>query len=89
MDFFYQHSPITTEVSVEIIDDDEPNPPFFDHVNVGSEDLKRLLSGSLSDLAVSITPEPVHPAFPSNGLTCWVTPRDSKVRQRPPSEPNP
>lgn len=81
MDFFYHHPSITAKVSVEIVDDDEPNPLFFDHVNVGSEDLKRLFPGLPSNLAVSITPDPVHPAFPPHGLTCWVAPHDNKVRK--------
>ena len=81
MDFFYHYPPITTKVSVEITDDNEPSSRFFDCVNVGSEDLKRLFPGLLSDLAVNITPEPAHPAFPPTGLTCWVAPHDSKVRQ--------
>jgi hypothetical protein len=84
MDFFYHYSSITTKVSVEIVDDDEPNPLFFDHVDIGSEDLKRLFPGPLSDLAVSITPDPMHPAFPPHGLTCWVAPHDNKVRKETP-----
>jgi len=81
MDFFYHHPPITTKVSVEIVDDDDTNLLFFDCVNVGSEDLMRLFSGPLSDLAVNITPEPRHPALPLTGLTCWAAAVDSKVRQ--------
>ncbi|KAF9646869.1 AAA-domain-containing protein [Thelephora ganbajun] len=73
MDFFYHYPSITIKVSVEIVDDG-----FFDHVNIGSEDLKGLCSGPLSDLAVSITPEPMHPAFPPTGLTCWVASHGSK-----------
>ena len=81
MDFFYHYPSITAKVSVEIVDDNEPNPLFFDHVNVGSEDLKRLFPGPLSDLAVGITPDPAHPAFPPDGLTCWVAPHDNRVRK--------
>ena len=79
MDFFHHYPSIVTQVSVEIVDED-PNPLFFDRVNIGSEDLKRLFSGSLSDLAVNITPEHVHPAFPPTGLVCWVAPGNSEVR---------
>jgi hypothetical protein len=81
MDFFYNYHSITTQVSVDIVDDNEPNPLFFDCVNIGSEDLKKLFPGPPSDLAVSITPELTHPAFPPTGLTCWVAPHNSKVRQ--------
>ena len=81
MDFFYHYPSITTQVSVDVVEDHEPNPLFFDCVNVGSEDLKRLFPGPPSSLTVSITPDLVHPAFPPTGLTCWVVPHDSKVRQ--------
>jgi hypothetical protein len=84
MDFFYDYPPITTRVSLTTVDDGESNPHFFDCVDVGSEDLKRLPPGSPSDLAVNITPEPMHPAFPPAGLTCWVAAHDSKVRQETP-----
>ena len=84
MDFFYHHPAITTQVSVDIAEYDGPNPLFFDYVNVGSEDLKRLFPGPASDPAVTITPVPMHPAFPPTGLACWVAPHDSKVRQRDP-----
>jgi len=84
MDFFYHHSPITTNLSVEIVDDGDTNLLFFDRVNVGSEDLARLFSGPLLDLAVNITPELMHPALPPAGLTCWAAPADGKVRQGPP-----
>jgi len=84
MDFFHHYPPITTQVSVEIVDDDEFNPPFFDRVNVGSEDLKRLVPGTSSDFAISITAEPIHPTFLLTGLICWVAPHDSKVRREIP-----
>lgn len=80
MDFFYHCPSITSQVSVDIAEYNEPNPLFFDLVNIGSEDLKRLFPGPPSDLAVCITPEPAHPAFPSTGLTCWVAPHDGEVR---------
>lgn len=80
MDFFYHRPPITTQVSVNIVEDDGPDSLFFDRVNVGSEDLGRLFPGQTSDLAVTITSEPMHPAFPPMGLTCWVAPYNSKVR---------
>ena len=87
MDFFYCCSPITTKVSVEIVDDDEPDPLFFDYANIGSEVLKSLFPGPLSDLAINITSEPVHPAFQPNGLISWAVSRDSKVRREtPPSK---
>jgi len=81
MDFFYHYPSITTKVSVETFGDDEQNPSFFDHINIGSEDLKRLFPGPLLDLAVNISPDPVHPAFPPHGLAYWVVPRDDKVRK--------
>lgn len=81
MDFFYHRPPIRTQVSIDIVEDNGPDSPFFDRVNVGPEDLGRLFPGPSSDLAVTITPEPMHPAFPSTGLTCWVAPHNSEVRQ--------
>jgi hypothetical protein len=81
MDFFYHHPSITTKVSIGLVNNYEPNFAFFDRVSVGSEDLKRIFSGPLSDLAVNITPEPLHPAFPPTGLVFWVAPPERKVRQ--------
>jgi hypothetical protein len=81
MDFFYHCPPITTTVSVEFTDNVEPNLAFFDRVDIGSEDLKGLFPRPPSDFAVTITPEPTHPAFPPSGLAFWVAPHDSKVRQ--------
>lgn len=81
MDFFFHSHSIAAEVSVEFVDDDESKLTFFDRVNVGSEDLRALSPGPLSDLAVTVTPESVHPAFPPTGLTCWVALRDDKARQ--------
>ena len=84
MDFFYHRPPIKTQVSVDIIEDNGPNSLFFDYVNVGSEDLGRLFPGQASDLAVTIIPEPTHPAFPPTGLACWVAPHNSRVRRETP-----
>lgn len=84
MDFFYHHPSITAKVSVETVDDDGQNSSFFDRVNIGSEDLKRICPGPLLDLAVNISPDPVHPAFPPHGLACWVVPHDDKVRRESP-----
>lgn len=80
MDFFYHYPPITTHVSVEIIEDNGPDPLFFDRIDVGSDDLKRLFPGQASDLAVTIIPELIHPAFPPTGLICWVVSCNTKVR---------
>jgi len=84
MDFFYHYPPITTQVSVDIVEDDGPSSLFFDCVNVGSEDLGRLFPGQASDLAVTITPDPMHPAFPPTGFIYWVAPHNSRVRQETP-----
>lgn len=81
MDFFYHHPPITTKVSLGFVDNYEPNFTFFDRVSVGSEDLKGIFPSPLSDLAVNITPEPLHPAFPPTGLLFWVAPPERKVRR--------
>ena len=83
MDFFYHHPSITTRISVGFVDNYEPNFEFFDRVSIGSEDLRGIFPGSLSDLAVNITPEPLHPAFPPTGLVFWVAPPERKVRQDP------
>ena len=85
MDFFYHRPPIKTQVSVDIVEDNGPNSLFFDCVNVGSEDLGRLFPGQTSGLAVTIIPEPMHPAFPPIGLACWVVPHNSRVRQETPT----
>lgn len=79
MDFFYHYPSITTKVSVEFIDNYDPNLVFFDYVNVGSEDLKGISPGSLSNFAVNIIPKSIHPAFPSTGLVFWVAPPERKV----------
>jgi len=88
MDFFYHHPPITAEVSVEFVNNDETNPMFFDRVSIGSEDLKGLFPGPLSNLAVNISPESKHPSFPPTGLTFWATPHGNKARnEMPQTEP--
>lgn len=84
MDFFYHCPSITTKVSVGFVNNWESNFVFFDHINIGSEDLKRILPGLLSDLAVNVSPEPIHPAFPSAGLAFWVAPPEGKVSQASP-----
>lgn len=82
MDFFYHCPSITAKVSVEFVDNNGPNFVFFDRVNVGSEDLQGIFSGPHSDLAVNISPEQTHPAFPPTGLAFWVTTSpERKVRQ--------
>jgi hypothetical protein len=81
MDFFYHYPPITTTVSVEFTDNVESNLVFFDRVDIGLDELKGLFPGPLSDFAVTITPEPEHPAFPPTGLAFSVAPHDRKVRQ--------
>lgn len=81
MDFFYHHLPIVAKVSVEFIDNNEPNTAFFDRVSIGSEDLKGLFPWPPPNLAVNISPESKHPSFPSTGLTFWVTPHDNKARE--------
>jgi hypothetical protein len=83
MDFFYHHPSITTKVSVEFVDNYELKFVFFDRVSIGSEDLKGIFPGPLSNLAINITPEPLHPAFPPTGLAFWVAPLERKVRQKP------
>jgi hypothetical protein len=82
MDFFYHFPSITTKVSVGFVDGYEPDTAFFDRVNFGSEDLKEIFPGPLSDLAVSIASEQTHPAFPPAGLAFWVEPPERKVRTK-------
>lgn len=81
MDFFYHCPSITAEVSVEFVDGCEPDLVFFDRVDVGSEDLKGIFPVPLSDPAVNITPEQIHPALPPTGLAFWATPSERKVGQ--------
>ena len=86
MDFFYHFPSITAEVSVAFSDGHDSDTVFFDRVNVGSDDLKGISSRPFSDLAVNITPEQIHPAFPPTGLAFWVEPPERKVRRETPTE---